>query len=85
MKPARGPQTMFFLSMIVVESLSCKLECYQYPDHQQSYFDGATMLQIIFSWNYYAANHVLLRLLLGLLSNTYCMCRIYCAWAFNSV
>ena len=34
MKPARGPQTMFFLSMIVVESLSCKLECYQYPDHQ---------------------------------------------------
>ena len=25
-----------FLSMIVVESLSSKLECYQYPDHQQS-------------------------------------------------
>ena len=25
-----------FLSMIVVESLSCKLECYQYPDHQRA-------------------------------------------------
>ena len=26
MKPARGPQTMFFLSMIVVGSLLCRFE-----------------------------------------------------------
>ena len=26
MKPARGPQTMFLLSMVVVESLSCQFE-----------------------------------------------------------